>query len=161
MAIEVLPARSRLFDHGCEAGRFRFDDLDLAVGARAGIDEKSSPLRRIPGLAQELTISFPGYLVLEQLADLGEREAGVVAKAANEQQALEIGLVVEPVVPVRPRGRLQQADLLVVADRAGREPGLGCDLVDTEERRDRLGLCKPLVRLRDTTPYCQLRFLML
>ena len=48
-------------------------------------------------------------------------------------EPIEIRGVVQAVVAVRARRRLEQADLLVVADRAGRQAGLGRDLVDPEE----------------------------
>ena len=75
-----------------------------------------APLIGIVGLAEPLAVAFARGVVLEQLADLGEREPGVVAEAADEQQALEVGCVVEPVVAVGSGRRLEQADLLVVAD---------------------------------------------
>ena len=94
-------------------------------------------------LAEPLAIAFAGGLVLEQLADLGEREPRVVAEAADEQQALEVGLVVEPVIATGARRRLEQADLLVVADRARRQPGLRRHLVDAQQPGRRWGGSPP------------------
>ena len=56
-------------------------------------------------------------LVLEQLADLREREAGVVAQPADEPQALEVLGVVQAVGALGAGGRGEQPELLVVADR--------------------------------------------
>src|SRR6185503_19757116 len=64
-------------------------------------------------------------------------EPGVVAKALDEAQPLEVVLVVEPVVALRPCGRLEQPELLVVAKRAGRQAERGAHLLDSEERRGR------------------------
>ena len=74
-----------------------------------------------------------GLLVLEQLADLGEREPGVVAQAADEPQAVEVLAVVQAVGAVRPGGGREQPQLLVVADRAWRQAGLRGDLLDAQE----------------------------
>ncbi len=98
-------------------------------------DQERPALVGIAGLAEALAVALAGGVVLEQLADLGEREPGVVAQAADELQPIEIRGVVQPVVAVRAGGRLEQADLLVVADRAGRQAGLGRDLVDPQQAR--------------------------
>ena len=54
-------------------------------------------------------------------------------RLADEPQALEVRRVVQAVGAVRAGGRLEQPDLLVVADRAGRQAGLGGDLLDAQE----------------------------
>ena len=92
-----------------------------------------SPLVAIPGLAEALAVALARGVVLEQLADLGEREPGVVAQAPDELEPVEVRGVVEAIVAVRARGRREQADLFVVADRAGRQACLGRDLVDPQE----------------------------
>src|SRR6185295_11029144 len=74
-------------------------------------------------------------VVLEQLTDLRERETGVIAKAPNELEPVEVRGVVEAIVAVRASSWREQPDLLVVADRAGRQACLGRDLVDSEEVR--------------------------
>ena len=76
-----------------------------------------------------------GRLVLEQLADLGEAEAGVVAEALDEPQPLDVVLVVQAVVAVGSGGRLEQPELLVVADRPGRQAERRRDLLDPQQWR--------------------------
>ena len=102
--------------------------------------EVDADARRIGRLAEALAVPFAGGLVLEQLADLGQREPGVVAQAADELEPVEVGRVVQPVVAFGAGGRLEQPDLLVVADRAGRQAGLGRDLVDPQEPLGELGV---------------------
>ena len=82
-----------------------------------------------------LAIPLADVLVLEQLADLREREARVVTQVADELEALEVGVVVQAVVAVRPRGRLEETHLLVVADGPRGQAGLGRDLVDAQQGR--------------------------
>ena len=106
----------------------------------AGVEEQRAALVRIAGLAQAGAVALACRVVLEQLADLGEREAGVVAQAPDEPQAIEVRRVVQPVVALGSGGRLEQADLLVVADRAGRQAGLRGDLVDPQQGRVGVGL---------------------
>ena len=125
--------RPCLLDHRRQAGRLRLEDLDLVVGAGAGFEEERAPLVAVAGLAEALAVALARGVVLEQLADLREREAGVVAQAADELEPVEVRGVVEAVVAVRAGGRREQADLFVVADRAGRQAGLGRDLVDAQE----------------------------
>ena len=105
-----------------------------AVRARDSSEERPA-LVAIAGLAEALAVALARGVVLEQLADLREREPGVVAQAPDELQPIEIRGVVQAVVAVRAGGRREQADLLVVADRAGRQAGLGRDLVDAQEAR--------------------------
>ena len=88
---------------------------------------------RVAGRAEALAVALAGGLVLEQLADLGEAEPGVVAQLLDEPQSLEVGRVEQAVRAVAAGGRLEQAELFVVADRAGRQAGLGRDLLDPEE----------------------------
>ena len=131
----MFAARLGLVDHGCESRCLCLEDLDLAVDPHARIGEKRAALGWIAGLPQALAISFACRVVLEQLADLGQRETSVVAQASNEQQALEVRLVVQPVVTVGPGGRFQQPDFLVVADSPRGQAGLGGHLVDAQEPR--------------------------
>ena len=102
---------------------------------RERLVEVDASLGRVGRVGQALAVALARRLVLEQLADLGEREPGVVAQALDEPQPLEVGRVVQAVVAVGARGRLEQPDLLVVADRAGRQADLGRDLLDPEESR--------------------------
>ena len=118
-----------------QAGGLCLEDRDLVVDPGARVQDERAPLVRVAGRLEALAIALAGVLVLEQLADLGEREAGVVAQAPDEPQALEVRGVVQAIVAVGARGRLEQTDLLVVADRAGRQAGLGGDLLDPQQRR--------------------------
>ena len=74
-------------------------------------------------------------LVFEELADLGEREAGHVAQLADVADSLHVRRVVQAVVAVGAGGRLEKADLLVIPHGSGRGTGLGCDLLDSQEGR--------------------------
>ena len=62
-------------DHGAEALGLRFEGLDLALDPAPGILEDRAPLLRVLRRAEPLPVALAGGLVLEQLADLGEREA--------------------------------------------------------------------------------------
>ena len=88
---------------------------------------------------EPLANTDPRRLVLEQLADLGQREPGVVAQAADEAQPLEIIRVVEAVGSLASGSRLEQPDLLVVANRTGRQPGFRGDFLDAEQSRRGFG----------------------
>ena len=114
-----------------------FEGRDLAVDAGAGVLEDRPPLGRVLRGAEAFAVALARRLVLEQLADLGEREPGLVAELLDVPQPVEVRVVVQPVGTTGASGRLQQTDLLVVADRAGRQTGLGGDLLDLEQR----GVC--------------------
>ena len=110
-----------------------FKRLDLAIDPGGRVLEQGASLGLVAGRPESQSIALARGLVLQQLADLGQREPGVVAQGADEAQALEVGRVEQAVGAIRPGGRLQEADLLVIADRAGRQAGLGCDILDPEE----------------------------
>ena len=116
-----------------EAGTLGDERLDLPIDPRGRVLEQRASLGLVAGRPEPLSIALARGLVLEQLADLGEREPGVVAQGADEAQALEVGCVEQAVGAVRPGGGLQEAHLFVVADRAGRQAGLGGDILDPEE----------------------------
>ena len=65
----------------------------------AGILEDPSSLRRVLVVPEALAIPLAGDLVLEQLADLGQGEARVVAELLDVAKAVEVRLVVQPVAP--------------------------------------------------------------
>ncbi len=104
VGIEVAPAGAAPRRSSRQAGGLRLEGLDLALGTLAGIDEDGATLGRISGRPEPLAVALAGGLVLEQLADLGQREAGVVAQAADEAQAVEVGGVVQAIVAVRSGG---------------------------------------------------------
>ena len=112
----------------------RRSDADLAVDRVEGVGEDRAALGgvvRSSGSGARLRAR--ACLVLEQLADLREREPGVVAQAADEPQALEVLGVVQAVGALGAGGGGEQPQLLVVADRARRQAGVGGDLLDAEE----------------------------
>ena len=121
--VEVVPAGAGVMDHGVEAATFGFQGRDLSIDSDDGVAEQGASLGVVPGGPQAHPVPFPGGLVLEQLADLGKGEPGVVAQGADEAQALEIRGVEQPIRAIRSGGGLEQADLLVIADRAARQAG--------------------------------------
>ena len=131
--IEVAPPAAGVGDHRIEAGALGDERLDLPIDPGGRVLEQRAALGLVAGRSETLSIALARRLVLEQLADLGEREPGVVAQGADEAQALEVGRVEQAVGAVRSGGGLQEAHLFVVADRAGRQAGLGGDILDPEE----------------------------
>src|SRR2546430_1890445 len=125
----------RGIDHALEALDLGPQGRDLAVDPLDAFTQQGALLRRVGGRAEAGARLRPGVLVLEQLADLGQAEAGVVAQALDELEARDVVRVVEPVRPARAR-RLQEPDLLVVADRPRGQPDLVGDLLDAELRLD-------------------------
>ena len=139
MRPDVDEARLRLVDHRCQAGGLGLEQRDLALDPLLRLEQVDPALARVGGLAQPFTVPFASRLVLQELADLGQREPGVVAQAADEGQPVEVRGVVQAVVALGTGGRFEQPHLLVVADGAGRQAGLGGDLVDPEETLGRGG----------------------
>ena len=127
--------RPDIADHRLEAVGLGLQEGDLALDPGQCFLEIQAPLGGVGRVREAFAVAFAGRLVLEELADLGQREPGVVAEALDEAQPFEVAGVEEAVVPVRPRCRLQQPDLLVVADRARRQADLGGDLLDAQEAR--------------------------
>ena len=120
-------------DHRPEAGGLGFERRDLAIDAFEQPAQDDSPLVDIPGRPEALGVADSGRLVLEEEADLREREPGVIAQLADEPQSFQVARVVQAVVALGARGRREEPDLLVVADRARRQAGLRGDLLDPEE----------------------------
>ena len=139
----MAPARFGFVDHLGNPVRLVAERLDLAVDARQGVDEDLAALGGVLGCPKPFAVAFAGCLVLEQLADLGQREPGVVAQPADEPEPRDIGLVVQAVGALGTGGRLEEPDLLVVADGTGRQADLCGDLLDAQEpgivRRPRRG----------------------
>ena len=131
--VEVAASGAGVLDHRVEAGALRLERGDLTIDAGHGVAKQGSSLGLVTGRAEAQPVALAGRLVLEQLADLGQREAGVVAQAADEPQALEVGRVEQPIRPIGARGGLQEPDLFVVTDRAGRQAGLGGDVLDPQQ----------------------------
>ena len=127
-----LPA-VRLGDHRLEPVGLAPKRGDLAVDPGEGVLDDRPALAGIVRLAEPGTVAGASGLVLEQLGDLGQAEAGVVAETLDVAESVEVVGVVQSVVAVGTGGRLEQPDLLVVADRAGRQTELRGDLLDPEE----------------------------
>src|SRR5690349_7597699 len=104
-------------DHLGEADGLGFERLDLSLDPVPRVIDEGAPLRRVMRRSEALAIALAGRLVLEQLADLGKREARLVAQLFDGAQSLEIGRVVEAVGALGASGGLEETDLLVVADR--------------------------------------------
>ena len=133
MLVEVAPPGAGVRDHRVQPGALGFERLDLALDPGGGVVQQGTPFGLVTGRPETQSIALARGLVLEQLADLGQREAGVVAQGAEEAQALQVGRVEQPVGAVRSGGGLQEADLLVITDRAGRQAGLGGNILDPKE----------------------------
>src|SRR6478752_3032561 len=90
VGIEVPGTRPCFLDHRRQAGGLRLEDLDLVRCPGTGFQQELSALIAIAGLAEALAVALARGVVFEKLADLREREAGVVAEAADELEAVEI-----------------------------------------------------------------------
>ena len=95
-----------------------------------------------------------------ELARLGQAlgEAGVVAKSLDEAQLLQVRGVIEAIGSLGPCCRPQEAELLVVADRARGEAGLLGHLLDAKQALGRAGLgsgqgCRHALRISDIAVY--------
>lgn len=126
-----------LGDHRLEPADLLAEARDLPVDPGERVANDRLALVGVARRSEALTVAGTGGLVLEQLADLGEAEPGVVAEALDEPKAIEVILVVEPVRALGAGGGLEHPELLVVANRAGGQPDLGRDLLDPEEVRRR------------------------
>jgi hypothetical protein len=84
-------------------------------------------------VGERLPAARPCGFVLQELADLGEREPRVVAQLLDEPEALDVGRVVQPVVALTPRRGRQQTELFVLADRARGQPELRGNPLDAHE----------------------------
>lgn len=110
--------------------------LDRVIGLRARVLEKrpkpAEPLELgvNPRAVGTEDVAERSAVVLEELADLGEREADV-AQRPNSVEAPQILLVVDALVPLRARGRHEQPEALVVVQRAHRQTGRARKLSDT------------------------------
>ena len=75
MRPDVDEARLRLVDHRCQAGGLGLEQGDLALDPLLRLEQVDPALARVGGLAQPFTVPFASRLVLQELADLGQREA--------------------------------------------------------------------------------------
>ena len=96
------------------------DELELAVEVRGGLLEHVAPADRVLDAARATRAQRRrGPLGRRELAELLERDAEQRLEPQHLAEALDVGVVVEAVGAGLARGpSAQQADLLVVADRA-------------------------------------------
>ena len=130
---EALAAHLGGARHLLEAVDLRAEDRHLSIGAPERVGDEQAPFRGVGRLVEGLPRASPGGFVLEQLRDLGEREAGVVAELLDEAQPLDVRDVVKTVGALASRRGAEEAELLVVADGARRQAELGRDLLDAQE----------------------------
>src|SRR4051812_385187 len=95
VALEMLPPALGLGDHLAEAVHLRLERTDLAVHPGERVVDDRAPLDGIARRPESVPIACPGGLVLEQLADLGEAEASIVAEALDESKPVKVVFVVE------------------------------------------------------------------
>jgi hypothetical protein len=99
VGLEVRASALGLLDHAGKSIHLRAQRRDLALDPGEGVVDDRSPLGGILRRPEPVPVPRSGFVVLEELADLGEAEPGVVAKALDEPEPLEIILVVEAVIP--------------------------------------------------------------
>ena len=91
MGLEVGAAALGLVDHRRRAGRSSSRRVAIWRSTRASASLEDRPaLGGVARRAEALTVAGAGGLVLEQLADLGQAEPGVVAEALDEPEPLEV-----------------------------------------------------------------------
>src|SRR5260221_6481063 len=101
--------------HLPQTGELLIHQSQLAVHQRIGLIEMLESHVWIslagPGVAYLLTLFFGAY----QLTDFGERESEKIAQALDALQPLDIGFRIEAVSNLGTGGRVEQADLFVIA----------------------------------------------
>ena len=102
VSVQVRAAGPGGLDHDAQAIGLRFEGLDLPLDAAPGILEDRPTLPGVLRGAEPLSVALAGGLVLEELADLGEREAGVVAQLLDVAQPLQVRGVVQPIRALGP-----------------------------------------------------------
>src|SRR5690242_20486354 len=130
---KVRPTPFGVLDHRLESLRLGPKRRHLALDASEGVVEDRPPLGEVTSRAEADAVAAAGRLVLEQLRDLCQAEAGVIPEVLDEAEALDVVIVVEPVVTLAPGGRGEQAELLVIADRPRRQTEGRRDLLDAEQ----------------------------
>src|SRR5207247_491743 len=111
-------------DHLLEPLHLRPQDGDLAVCPSERVGHESAPFPPVRGVVERLARTGARGLVLQELADLGEREAGVVAEGLDEPEPFDVGRVIEAIRALAASGRVEEANLLVVANGPGRQAQL-------------------------------------
>src|SRR5260221_8785864 len=101
--------------HLPQTGELLIHQSQLAVHQRIGLIEMLESHVWIslagPGVAYLLTLFFGAY----QLTDFGDRESEKIAQALDALQPLDIGFRIEAVSNLGTGGRVEQADLFVIA----------------------------------------------
>ncbi len=141
VATQVGTPALRVIDHRGKTLALVFKRDDLAVHPLKRVTDDGGPLGRICGGSKAHAVSLARLVVFEQLANLREREACVVAKPCDEAEALQVVVVVQTVGTIGTRRRGKQPNLLVVADGAGRDPGQLCNLLNAEQPGGGGGWC--------------------
>src|SRR5262245_7325226 len=86
MGLEMVPAALGLDDHRLQPADLLAEAGDLAVDPGERVAQDRLALAGVARGPEPLAIAGPGGLVLEQLPDLRQAEAGVVAEALDEPQ---------------------------------------------------------------------------
>jgi hypothetical protein len=116
MPLQVAAAALHLGKHLVDpAGLLPKADL-LALDSGEGVLKDRAALPDVGRASEAGPVSLAGLLVLEELADLGKAEAGIVAEAADEAEPIEVVLVEQAVGALGAGGGLEQPELFVVAD---------------------------------------------
>ena len=135
MASQVAAALLGVGDHAIDPVGLALEPGDLAIEPLERVLQDGHPLVRVGRVLEPGAVALAGLLVDQELADLGQAEPGVVPEPADEAQALQVVVVEEAVRALGSGGRLEEPQLLVVANGAGRQADLGRDLRDPEEAR--------------------------
>src|SRR5450759_2723390 len=138
----VQPASPGLdvIEHRLEACQLGVQAPVQSFDAGQALEQDPPPLGWVVGHLQRRAGPPPRFFVLKDLADVGYGQAGVVAKPLDEAKLLQVRGIVEAIGSLGPRGRPQEAALLVVANRARSEAGLLGHLLDAEEALGGAGL---------------------
>src|SRR5664280_1945337 len=152
-----VPTAPGLVHHGLESTDLALEGLDLALEAGDALALDPPTLGRIGRGMERGMAPLPRCLILEQLGNLREREARIVAQTFDEAQALQVGLVEEAIVTLGTGSRPKQSDLFVVAHGSGCQPGLRRGLVDVQEPVSRGASLVRGGHERILSPPCRLR----
>ena len=94
VAQEVRAAARSVLEHRGEAVGLRLERRDLAIHPGQGVLDDRASLADIGGRSEPVAVASASGLVLEQLRDLGEAEARLVAEVLDELQPLDVVVVV-------------------------------------------------------------------
>src|SRR5579883_1383762 len=129
MACQLLQQRSAHLLQTCD---FLLNKLQLVADRLVHALELSNFPRRLRLLAIGHLELMAFILRLENLANIGQREAEQIAQIFNALQALNVILRIAAVIALGAPGGWKQADLLVIAQRALGQAGLRRHLLNGE-----------------------------